>query len=263
MTLLALEDVTVQYGGRTVIKNVNWQVEAGKVCTIIGPNGCGKSTLLKTIAGHIKTDRGTILLESRPIHSFTPRRLAREIAMLQQSQDRLPEMTVRTLVGYGRFPHKPVFGGFRKEDEEIVEWAMERTGIIPLAERKLSALSGGERQRVWIAMALAQQTRLLLLDEPTTYLDVRHQWEILELVAALNREFGITVVMVLHDIHHAAVCSDEVMVMRAGGMYAHGPPEHVITAAALAEVFGVKAVVERDAGNGRLNCFIKGRLEPA
>jgi iron complex transport system ATP-binding protein len=263
MTLLALENVTVKYHRRTVIDGLNWQADAGKIYSIIGPNGCGKSTLLRTIAGHLKPERGTVRLDGRPIGSYSRRRLAQHLAMLQQSQERLPEITVRTLVGYGRFPHQPLWRGKRKEDEDIVEWAMAQTGVGHLADRRLSALSGGERQRVWFAMALAQKTRLLLLDEPTTYLDMSRQWEIMELIAELNRRHGITIVMVLHDINHAAACSDEIMVMRAGAVYAGGAPERVITAQTLGEVFGVDARVDRDAETGRLNCVIRGLRETA
>lgn len=263
MTALVLEEVTVKYKHRTVIDKLNWQVETGKIYSVIGPNGCGKSTLLKTIAGHLKPDRGEVLLGGKPIGSYSRRHLAKCVAMLQQSQDKLPEMTVRALVGYGRFPHKPMWGANQKEDGEIVEWAMAQTGTLPFAERKLSALSGGERQRVWIAMTLAQKTRLLLLDEPTTYLDVSHQWEIMELIADINRKYGITIVMVLHDINHAAACSDEIMVMSAGRMYASGTPEQVITEEMLGDVFGVKGLVERDTDSGRLNCLIRGLLGTA
>lgn len=260
MTALALEDVTVKFNKRTVIDQLNWKAEAGKIYSIVGPNGCGKSTLLNTIAGHLKPERGTVLLDGQPLGSYTRQRLARHMAMLRQSQEQLPDMTVRTLVGYGRFPHKPAWRALREEDEEIVEWAMAQTGILALAERKLVALSGGERQRVWIAMMLAQKTSLLLLDEPTTYLDVSHQWEIVELVRNLNRKYGVTIVMVLHDIDHAAACSDEIMVMNGGRLYASGTPEQVITDQTLRDVFGVRARVVRDAGSGRLNCFITGLL---
>lgn len=261
MKVMKLKAVTVKYHKRTVLDTLHWKVEEGKITSIIGPNGCGKSTLLKTMAGHIKPERGAVLLQGKPLDQYKRRHLAQQLAMLQQSHDRLPDVTVRTLVEYGRFPHKPVWGTLRKEDEEVVEWALTQTGTILFAERKLSALSGGERQRVWLAMALAQKTRLLLLDEPTTYLDVSHQWEIMELIADMNRKHGITVIMVVHDINHAAAYSDEVLVMSANGVYASGTPKQVLTEKMFGDVFGVKALVHRDANSGRLNCLIKGKLD--
>jgi len=261
MTVLTLEEVTVRVSNRTVIDKLSWKMEAGKIYSIIGPNGCGKSTLLKTCAGQLKPAEGKVVLQGKPIDSYPRRQLARYMAILQQSQDKIPEITVRTLVSYGRFPHKPLWGANRKEDEELVEWAMSQTGTLPFAERKLSALSGGERQRVWIAMTLAQQTGLILLDEPTTYLDVNHQWEIMELIQNINRNYGVTIVMVLHDLNHAAACSDEVMVMNAGGTYGSGPPEQVITDRMLRDVFGVRASVGRNAQSGRMHCHIEGLLE--
>lgn len=261
MTLLRLEDVSVRLHNRTVLDSLNWQVEAGKIYSIIGPNGSGKSTLLKTCAGQLKPAQGKVLLQGRMLDSYPRRQLARHMAMLQQSQASLPDVSVRSLVSYGRFPHQPVWGAKRKEDEEIVEWAMAQTGTLPFAERKLSNLSGGERQRVWIAMTLAQQSGLILLDEPTTYLDVNHQWEVMELVHDLNRKYGITIVMVLHDLNHAAACSDELLVMRAGEMYASGPPEQVITDRMLRDVFGVRGNVGRDDRSGRMHCHIEGLLE--
>lgn len=263
MTALLLDNIAVKYNNRQVIERLNWEAEAGKIYSIIGPNGCGKSTLLKAISGQLKPAAGAILLDGKPIGSYTRRRLATHLAMLQQSQDKLPDMTVRALVGYGRFPHKPAWAGLRKEDVEIVEWALAQTGTRPFADRKLSALSGGERQRVWIALALAQKPRLLLLDEPTTYLDVSHQWEIMELISRINRKYRMTVIMVLHDINHAAAYSDEIMVMDKGGVYASGKPEKTITEKTLGEVFGVRARIERDPENERLTCLITGLSEKA
>ncbi|GAA3399656.1 ABC transporter ATP-binding protein [Paenibacillus hodogayensis] len=260
MKALQLDDLSLSYNGRPVIDGLHWQVDSGKVYSIIGPNGCGKSTLLKAIARQLKPERGTVLLEGKQIAGFTPREQARELAMLLQSQDKVPDMTVRRLIGYGRFPHKPVWGAMRREDEAIVDWALDVTGTQPFAGRKLSALSGGERQRVWIAMALAQKPRVLLLDEPTTYLDVSHQLEIMELVTDINRLHGVTVVMVLHDINHAAAFSDEIAVMRAGALYASGTPEQTITRATLSDVFGVEARIEKDPLSGRPVCLITGRL---
>ncbi|CAG7648311.1 Petrobactin import ATP-binding protein FpuC [Paenibacillus solanacearum] len=260
MKTFLVEDATLQYAGRSVVERLNWHAEAGKIYSIIGPNGCGKSTLLKALAGQLKLQNGSILLNGNSLSGFAPRQLARELTLLLQSQDQAPDMTVRTLVGYGRFPHKPAWGPMRKEDEAIVDWALEQTGTQCFASRKLSELSGGERQRVWIAMALAQQSRVLLLDEPTTFLDVSHQLEILELVSKINRQHSVTFIMVLHDINHAAAYSDEIAVMRQGGLYACGKPEATVTTAMLADVFGVEGHVDRNPKDGRPFCFITGLL---
>lgn len=260
---LLLQDISLQYNGRRVIERLNWQAEEGKIYSIVGPNGCGKSTLLKAMARQMKPERGTVMLDGSLLSGFTPRNLARQLAMLQQSQEKLPDMTVRTLVGFGRFPHKPVWGPMRKEDESIVDQALDQTGTLHFAERKLSALSGGERQRVRIAMALAQQPRVLLLDEPTTYLDVSHQLETMELIADINRSRGVTIIMVLHDINHAAAYSDEIAVMWKGGLYSCGIPEVTVTEAMLGDVFGVKARIERYPDSGRPVCLITGLLNPS
>lgn len=262
MTALLLEDVSVHYANRRVIDSLDWRAEEGKIYSVIGPNGCGKSTLLKAIAGHLKPEKGSIVLGGKPLGSYSRRHLARYLSMLQQSQDKQPDMTVRTLVGYGRFPHKPTWAGLSREDKEIVDWSLSQTGTWLFAERKLSALSGGERQRVWLALALAQQPRLLLLDEPTTYLDVSHQWEIMELISEMNRKHGMTIIMVLHDMNHAAAYSDEIMMMKQGQIYASGRPEHTITEHTLGEVFGVKGRIEPNPVNARMTCLVTGLLEP-
>lgn len=260
MTALLLDQVSVHYNNHRVIDRLDWQAEEGKIYSIIGPNGCGKSTLLRAISGQLKPAEGSILLEGKPVGAYSRRSLARQLSMLQQSQDKLPDMTVRTLVGYGRFPHKSAWAGQRKEDEAIVDWALAQTGTRRFADRKLSALSGGERQRVWIALALAQKPRLLLLDEPTTYLDVSHQWEIMELISDINRKHGMTIIMVLHDMNHAAAYSDEIMMMSKGRVYASGSPEDTITEHTLGEVFGVRGRIERDPVNQRLSCLVTGLL---
>jgi iron complex transport system ATP-binding protein len=261
MTALALDNLAVKYNHRPVIERISWKAEKGKIYSIIGPNGCGKSTLLKAIAGQLKPVRGTILLDDRPLASYSRRGLARYLSMLQQSQEKQPDLTVRTLVGYGRFPHKPAWAGLRREDEEIIDWALAQTGAVSLADRKLSALSGGERQRAWIALALAQQPRLLLLDEPTTYLDVSHQWEIMELVSELNQKHGITILMVLHDMNHAAAFSDEILVLSQGEVYANGKPADTLTEQTLGEVFGVKGQLTQDPETARLSCLVTGLLD--
>ncbi|RKN84555.1 ABC transporter ATP-binding protein [Paenibacillus ginsengarvi] len=259
-------DLSVEYSARTVLDGLAWRLDAGRIYSIIGPNGCGKSTLLQAIARQLKPSGGCVELDGTALSRFTPRQLAVRLAVLRQSQDKPPDVTVRTLVGYGRFPHKPAWSRMRAEDRDIVEWALTLTGTDVLADRKLSALSGGERQRVWIAMALAQRPRILLLDEPTTYLDVCHQLEIMEMIADINRNYGVTIVMVLHDINHAAAYSDEIAVLKEGRFYSNGTPEQTITARMFADVFGVKAIIQRDRETGRptsrITGLADGRMRP-
>ncbi|WP_205127051.1 ABC transporter ATP-binding protein [Paenibacillus ginsengarvi] len=266
MTDLTVMDLSVEYSARTVLDGLAWRLDAGRIYSIIGPNGCGKSTLLQAIARQLKPSGGCVELDGTALSRFTPRQLAVRLAVLRQSQDKPPDVTVRTLVGYGRFPHKPAWSRMRAEDRDIVEWALTLTGTDVLADRKLSALSGGERQRVWIAMALAQRPRILLLDEPTTYLDVCHQLEIMEMIADINRNYGVTIVMVLHDINHAAAYSDEIAVLKEGRFYSNGTPEQTITARMFADVFGVKAIIQRDRETGRptsrITGLADGRMRP-
>lgn len=261
MTVLSMDNITLKYSGQTIIEDLQWQVEAGQIYSIIGPNGCGKSTLLKALARQLKCSHGAVLLDGKALDSLSPRQLARQLAMLAQSQDAVPDMLVRTLVGYGRFPHKPAWSSMRKEDEAIVDWALAQTGTTKFANRKLSALSGGERQKVWIAMALAQQPDVLLLDEPTTYLDIHHQLEIMELIASLNRQHKVTIIMVLHDMNHAAIYSDELTVMQKGKIYAQGKPEEALTGQMLADVFGVRALLSRHPQSGRPVCLVTSVID--
>lgn len=254
MAILSADSLSVGFGDKIVIRNLSLAVENGQILSIIGPNGSGKSTLLKALARSLTPVTGSVLLDGKDIRSFNANSLARQLAILHQSARAPADLTVRDLVEYGRFPYQHWWKGRNEEDKRVVEWALEQTGLIDLSARLLNTLSGGEQQRAWIAMALAQKPRILLLDEPTTYLDICHQIEILDLIRQLNREQGITIVMVLHDLNYAARYADKIAVLRQGNLYAAGYPAAMITPAMLREVFQVEADVWTD-DQGRPVCL--------
>jgi len=247
---LQAQSVTVGYGAAPVVRDLTLEVPDGRVTTIVGPNGCGKSTLLRTMARLLKPSQGTVLLDGEPLTAISTREIARRMALLPQSPVAPDGLLVRDLVGRGRHPHQRWFSQWSQADEAIVEAALAMTDTSDLRDRPLDQLSGGQRQRVWIAMTLAQDTGLLLLDEPTTFLDLAHQVEVLDLVTRLNRERGRTVVMVLHDLNLAARYSDVILVMRGGAVVAHGHPVEVLTPGLLEDVFGLDASVLPDPRTG-------------
>lgn len=240
---LRTESVTVGYGDEPVVLDLSLAVADGKVTTIVGPNGCGKSTLLRTMARLLKPSTGQVLLDGEPIHDISTKDVARRMALLPQSPIAPDGLLVRDLVGRGRHPHQRWFSQWSPSDETIVEAALEMTDTAELRDRPLDQLSGGQRQRAWIAMTLAQDTDLLLLDEPTTYLDLAHQVEVLDLVSRLNGDRGRTVVMVLHDLNLAARYSDVIVVMKDGAIVTQGTPSEVFTPEMLASTFGLAADV--------------------
>ena len=247
---LRTESVTVGYGEEPVVRDLDLTIADGQVTTIVGPNGCGKSTLLRTMARLLKPSSGTVLLDGEPVQSVGTREVARRMALLPQSPIAPDGLLVRDLVGRGRHPHQRWFSQWSPEDEAIVESALAMTDTSDLRDRALDQLSGGQRQRAWIAMTLAQDTEIMLLDEPTTYLDLAHQVEVLDLVTRLNRERGRTVVMVLHDLNLAARYSDVIVVLKDGVVVREGDPATVFTPAMLAEVFGLDADVLPDPHTG-------------
>lgn len=239
--IISAEHVNIGINNKTIVKDLSLDIPEGKVTAIIGPNGCGKSTTLKAIS-RIMPYSGKITFKGRDIKSFSHREFARCLAILTQSPQAPADLTVSDLVEMGRFPHRGFLGrGSSSEDSKHVEWALEQTNMSGMRHRLLSTLSGGERQRAWIAMALAQRPEVLFLDEPTTYLDICHQLEIMQLLARLNKELGLTVVMVVHELNHAIQYADFVAVIKAGSMVTSGVPEEVITGKLLADVFGVQA----------------------
>ena len=247
------------YGDKKILDGISLQIPSNQISVIIGANGCGKSTLLKTLARIIKPLSGEILLDGRPIYSIPSKQLARVLGLLPQSPIVPEGITVADLVGRGRFPHQSLFGTWSKKDYEAVAEAMEIMDITALANRHVDELSGGQRQRVWIAMALAQQTDMLFLDEPTTYLDITYQIEILDLLTDLNRKYGTTIVMVLHDINLSARYADYVFALRQGKLVAEGKPSEVITSQLIKDVFGLDCMIVRDPVSGAPSVVPIGR----
>ncbi|MFF7650998.1 ABC transporter ATP-binding protein [Streptomyces sp. NPDC007983] len=245
LSRLAARGVTVGYGGRNVIDDLDVAIPPGVITTIIGPNGCGKSTLLRTLTRLLKPARGTVVLDGEDIVKLRTRDVAKKLGLLPQAPVAPEGLMVADLVARGRHPHQSWLRQWSSDDADAVERALAMTGVSDLADRQVDSLSGGQRQRVWISMTLAQGTDLLLLDEPTTYLDLAHAIDVLDLVDDLH-ESGCTVVMVLHDLNLATRYSDNLVVMRAGSILAQGHPRDVITAELLDEAFGLRATVVDD-----------------
>ncbi|MFD5386296.1 ABC transporter ATP-binding protein [Streptomyces sp. NPDC127074] len=244
-TRLAAQGVSVGYGGRAVIEDLDVTIPPGVITTIIGPNGCGKSTLLRTLTRLLKPAKGAVVLDGEDIAGLRTRDVAKKLGLLPQAPVAPEGLTVADLVAKGRHPHQSWLRQWSSDDAGVVERALAMTGVSELADRPVDSLSGGQRQRVWISMTLAQGTDLLLLDEPTTYLDLAHAIDVLDLVDDLH-ESGRTVVMVLHDLNLATRYSDNLIVMRAGSILAQGHPRDVITAELLDEAFGLRAMVMDD-----------------
>ena len=248
MMYFGFENVTVSYKNRRVLDGVTIDIPKGKIVTVIGRNGCGKSTLLKTVFGTVRPDSGSTVLEGKKLHSYPTNEVARRIGYLAQSPAVPQGMDVRSLAACGRFPFRK--GGSSKEDERIIDETLQVTGLTGLQHRQLASLSGGERQRAWLTMALCRKPEILILDEPTTYLDISCRLEILELVQRLNREKGMTVLMVLHDLDLAARYSDTLIALHEGKVFAEGTPREVLCKQTLREVFGVEARLLNDGEDG-------------
>ena len=238
--IIKAQNICVSINDKEIVHNLSLEIPEGKVTAIIGPNGCGKSTTLKALS-RILPYKGSVTFKGSEMSALSQREFAKSLAILTQSPQAPSDLTVNDLVEMGRFPHRGFLGRGGKDDKEHVEWALVQTGVTAMRNRLLNTLSGGERQRAWIAMALAQRPEVLLLDEPTTYLDICHQLEIMQLIGRLNQELGLTVVMVVHDLNHAIMYADHVVVVKAGKLVTSGAPREIITADLLAEVFKVKA----------------------
>ena len=238
--IIKAQNISVSINEKEIVHGISLDIPEGKVTAIIGPNGCGKSTTLKALS-RILPYKGSVTFKGQEMSTLSQREFAKCLAILTQSPQAPSDLTVNDLVEMGRFPHRGFLGRAGKDDKEHVEWALEQTGVKEMRYRLLNTLSGGERQRAWIAMALAQRPEVLLLDEPTTYLDICHQLEIMQLIGRLNQELGLTVVMVVHDLNHAIMYADHVVVVKAGQLVTSGAPREIITANLLADVFKVKA----------------------
>jgi len=248
---MTASDLRVGYGSREILSGVDLELRAGAVTAIIGPNGSGKSTLLRTLCRLLAPDEGSIAVDGRPISAMRTRDLAQTMAFLPQAPTAPEGMTVRELVARGRHPHQTLFRQWSTRDAAEVDAALDLTGLAELADRDVQTLSGGQRQRAWIALSLAQDTGILLLDEPTTYLDIAHSIEVLDLVDHLCVDLGRTVVMVIHDLNLAIRYADELVVVHDGRIAAQGPPDRVITEPLLEAVFGLAARVVPDPVSGR------------
>ncbi|KTS07770.1 ABC transporter ATP-binding protein [Microbacterium testaceum] len=246
---LEARSVSLAYDGTTVVPELTVAIPPGSFTVIIGPNACGKSTLLRGLSRLLSPAAGTVVLDGRDISSYPAKEVARRLGLLPQSALAPDGITVADLVGRGRYPHQSLLRQWSSADEAAVKEALDATGTTDLSARPVDALSGGQRQRVWVAMVLAQQTDLLLLDEPTTYLDVAHQVELMELFAELNAH-GRTVVAVLHDLNHAARYASHIVAMRDGRIVAEGAPREVITSRRVEEVYGLPNVVIDDPVTG-------------
>lgn len=238
---LRCQRLAVAYGKRLVLRDLDLSIEAGETVAIIGPNGSGKSTLLRAMARVLKPAGGAVYLDGKAIASLPSGQVARQLAILPQMPEAPAEMTVEELVWLGRHPHIRFLGLAQEKDREAVARALQEAGLQDLARRPLQTLSGGERQRAWLAMALAQEPQLLLLDEPTTFLDLRYQLELLELLQRLNEAYGVTLVMALQDLTHAARIAQRIVVLKDGTVYCQGSPATVLTPTMLREVFCIEA----------------------
>lgn len=251
---LAVNQLRLSYGSREVLQVAELQFEPASMVCLIGPNGCGKSTLLRVLAGLNRPTAGAVSLDGKPLASWSPKALARRLAFLPQSPTVPQGVTVRQLVAHGRYPHQGLFARQSSHDREVVGWGMESTGISHLQCRDIGTLSGGERQRAWIAMILAQESSIVLLDEPTTYLDIGHQAELMELLAYLQRTRQLTVVMVLHDLNQASQYADRLLALRDGRIVADGAPLDIVDSRLSERLFGLVTQ--------RIDRTCSGRLVP-
>ena len=245
---LELRQLTAGYGGRPILEDLSLRMEKGRITAIIGANGSGKSTMLKAMSRILKPTNGTVCLDGRSLPSWKNADLARALAILPQAHAIPEDLTVRDLVSCGRFPHRRAKGNTPAKNAQAVGRALDLACASELADRLLPTLSGGERQRAWLAMTLAQEPKILLLDEPTTFLDIRFQFEVLDLISKLNRELGLTVVMVLHDLNHAARYAQRIVAVKDGRAAAQGTPEEVLVPETLKDVFGIQGIVTRECG---------------
>ncbi len=258
MPQLYTRDLTLGYTDDLIVDKLCVQIPEGKITALVGANGSGKSTILKALARILKPYEGAAYLDGKAIHTEPTKQIARQLAILPQDPEAPEGLTVRELVSYGRFPYRSNIGTLSAEDRQMIDWALEVTGTVDLAGRPIGALSGGQRQRAWIAMSLAQGTPFLLLDEPTTFLDMAYQLEVLQLLQRLNHEEDRTIIMVIHDLNHAARFAHHIIAIVAGAVAIAGPPDEVITAEMLRNVFSIEADILIDPRTGAPLCVPYG-----
>lgn len=254
---LNIKNLVLGYEDKIIVNNIDLSIPKGEITILIGANGCGKSTLLSGMSRLLTPKDGNVYLDGISIHDYKPKELAKRLAILPQGPTAPEGITVKELCYFGRNPYKNLFGSRTKEDDDKVDWAIEVTGLKEFANRQLDSLSGGQRQRAWIAMALTQDTEVLLLDEPTTYLDLAYQIEILELLKDLNKKTNKTIVIVIHELNQAARYADNLVCMKKGSIYSQGRVETVFTENMLKDVFGVDSIVMTDPISNRPMCIPK------
>lgn len=244
--MISCKNLKVGYEEKVIIENLSLSIKKGEVVSIIGPNGCGKSTLLKTLSRIIKPMSGGIYIQNESIKNLKSKHISQKVCLLSQHNDAPGDLTVEELVYFGRIPHKKWYESKTKSDEEIVNWAIENTGLKRYKNTPINSLSGGERQRAYIAQALCQKPDILLLDEPTTYLDISYQLEVMELVREINEKFNITIVMVLHELNQASKYSDRLVIMKDGEVVSDGCPRDVINKETIKQVYKIECDIDND-----------------
>lgn len=255
MIRLTTSGLHIGYDERLIVEDLNIAIPQGKITALVGANGSGKSTILKTMARIMNPSEGSVLLDGRSIHKQSTKEVAKQLAILPQNPTAPDGLTVAELVSYGRFPYQKGFGSLSKDDKATIQWAIEATGMTDFADRPVDQLSGGQRQRAWIAMALAQETDILFLDEPTTFLDMAHQLEVLQLLQKLNATSNRTIVMVVHDLNHAARYAHHMIAIKKGKVVGEGQPTEVMTPDILREVFNIEADIVTDPRSGVPLCL--------
>ncbi|WP_128659052.1 ABC transporter ATP-binding protein [Paenibacillus sp. 598K] len=255
MIRLTTTALNIAYEKRMIVEDLNIAIPQGKVTALVGSNGSGKSTILKTLARIMAPASGSVLLDGKSIHKQSTKEVAKQLAILPQNPTAPDGLTVSELVSYGRFPYQKGFGSMSVEDRRVVAWALEATNMAEFADRPVDQLSGGQRQRAWIAMTLTQGTDIIFLDEPTTFLDMAHQLEVLQLLQTLNEREGRTIVMVVHDLNHASRFAQHMIAIKKGRVAGEGSPVEVMTPHILREVFGIEADVVPDPRTGVPLCL--------